>query len=66
MLFKHIITGTGGFEVIYAKELIEAELLLKKLKRLEFLKRQVMELKQQTIAELKSYQKPPPIVKHVR
>ena len=52
--------------MIYAKELIEAELLLKKLKRLEFLKRQVMELKQQTIAELKSYQKPPPIVKHVR
>ncbi|KAL5261344.1 hypothetical protein ACHWQZ_G007143 [Mnemiopsis leidyi] len=56
---------SGGFEVILAKEVNDAEILLKRLKRLEFLKRQVMELKQQTIAELKSYSQPPPVVKFV-
>ncbi|XP_063681692.1 calponin homology domain-containing protein DDB_G0272472-like isoform X4 [Bolinopsis microptera] len=55
----------SGFDTILAKELIDAEYLLKRLKRLEFLKRQIMELKQQTIAEIKSYSQPPPVVKFV-
>ena len=56
---------SGGFDTILAKELIDAEFLLKRLKRLEFLKRQIMVLKQQTIAEIKSYSQPPPVVKFV-
>ena len=48
-----------------ATEVHEAEELLKKLRRLEFLRRKVMELKQQTIAEIKSYSKPPAVVKFV-
>ena len=62
---KNYLFHSGGFDIILAKEMNDAEILLKRLKRLEFLKRQVMELKQQTIAELKSYSQPPPVVKFV-
>ena len=63
--YYHTPPSPAGYDKILAKEVNEAQLLLVKLKRLEFLKRQVMELKQQTIAELKSYSKPPPVVKFV-
>ena len=49
----------------YAVELIEADKLLNKLRRLERLRREILELNQSTISEIRSYQRPPPAVHDV-
>lgn len=51
-----------GFEVELAKELLEANQLLSRLKRLERIRHEILELKQATVAEIRSYQNPPPVV----
>ena len=55
----------SGFEVQLAKELIEANKVLLQLRRLERIRAEILELKQSTVAEIRSYQKPPPIVHKV-
>ena len=55
----------NGFEVQLAKELIEANKILLQLRRLERIRAEILELKQSTVAEIRSYQKPPPIVHKV-
>ena len=49
----------------YALELIEADKLMNKLRRLERLRREILELNQSTISEIRSYQKPPEAVHQV-
>lgn len=51
-----------GFEVELAKELLEANQLLSRLRRLERIRHEILELKQATVAEIRSYQNPPPVV----
>ncbi|KAL5015776.1 hypothetical protein ScPMuIL_005365 [Solemya velum] len=51
-----------GMEVTLADELIQANHLLNRLHRLERIKHEILELKQSTVAEIRSYQKPPPVV----
>ncbi len=55
----------NGFEVPLAKELIEANKVMLQLRRLERIRAEILELKQSTVAEIRSYQKPPPIVHQV-
>lgn len=54
-----------GLEVPLAKELGEATKLLTRLKRLERIRHEILELKQATVAEIRSYQNPPPVVHKV-
>lgn len=54
-----------GLEVPLAKELGEASKLLTRLKRLERIRHEILELKQATVAEIRSYQKPPAVVHKV-
>ena len=49
----------------YAIELIDADRLINKLKRLERLRKEILELNQSTISEIRSYQKPPPAVHQI-
>lgn len=51
-----------GFEAELSKELLEANQLLSRLKRLERIRHEILELKQATVAEIRSYQNPPPVV----
>lgn len=51
-----------GLEVQLAKELGEANHLLTRLRRLERIRHEILELKQSTVAEIRSYQSPPIIV----
>ena len=51
-----------GFELQFAAELIEANKLLLQLRRLERIRAEILELKQSTVAEIRSYQKPPTVV----
>ncbi|XP_069127879.1 uncharacterized protein [Argopecten irradians] len=51
-----------GFEVQLAKELAEANQLLVRLRRLERIRHEILELKQSTVAEIRSYQTPPLLV----
>ncbi|OWF56342.1 Reticulocyte binding protein 2-like b [Mizuhopecten yessoensis] len=51
-----------GFEVQLAKELAEANELLVRLRRLERIRHEILELKQSTVAEIRSYQTPPLLV----
>ncbi|XP_062613815.1 trichohyalin-like isoform X2 [Saccostrea cucullata] len=51
-----------GLEVPLAKELGEANKLFTRLKRLERIRHEILELKQATVAEIRSYQNPPPMV----
>ncbi|XP_078319805.1 uncharacterized protein LOC111120246 isoform X3 [Crassostrea virginica] len=55
----------NGLEVPLAKELGEANKLLTRLKRLERIRHEILELKQATVAEIRSYQNPPQVVHRV-
>lgn len=55
----------NGLEVPLAKELGEASKLLTRLKRLERIRHEILELKQATVAEIRSYQNPPAVVHKV-
>nr|CAB3262711.1 uncharacterized protein LOC100182150 [Phallusia mammillata] len=48
-----------------ANEVAQADELLERLKRIERLRSEVLELKQSTIAEIRSYQKPMPVIHQV-
>ncbi|CAD5117739.1 DgyrCDS6485 [Dimorphilus gyrociliatus] len=52
----------SGFEMELAHELLEANRILLQLRRLERIRAEILELKQSTVAEIRSYQKPPEIV----
>ena len=52
----------NGFETALAKEMHAAQHLLNRLRRLERIRHEILELKQATVAEIRSYQSPPPIV----
>ena len=52
-------------EKTYAMELFEADKLINKLRRLERLRQEILELNQSTISEIRSYQKPPEAVHQV-
>ena len=49
----------------YAVELLDADKLMNKLRRLERLRKEILELNQSTISEIRSYQSPPPAVHQV-
>ncbi|XP_074641536.1 uncharacterized protein LOC141899249 isoform X2 [Tubulanus polymorphus] len=49
----------NGFEPALTNEMIEANKLLLQLRRLERIRAEILELKQTTVAEIRSYQKPP-------
>ena len=51
-----------GFEIELSKELLEANQLLGRLRRLERIRHEILELKQATVAEIRSYQSPPKVV----
>ena len=55
----------NGWEKDWGIELKEGEKLAQRLKRLEKLKAEIMELKQSVISEIRSYQNPPPAVHKV-
>lgn len=55
----------NGWEKDWGIELKEGEKLAKRLRRLEKLKAEIMELKQSVISEIRSYQNPPPAVHKV-
>ena len=55
----------NGWEKDWGIELKEGEKLANRLKRLEKLKAEIMELKQSVISEIRSYQNPPPAVHKV-
>lgn len=52
----------NGFEMELSHELLEANRILLQLRRLERIRAEILELKQSTVAEIRSYQKPPEIV----
>ncbi|GFR91409.1 trichohyalin-like [Elysia marginata] len=52
----------NGFEADLSKEMLAAQRLLNRLRRLERIRHEILELKQATVAEIRSYQSPPPIV----
>lgn len=52
----------NGFEPQLAREMIEANRILFQLRRLERIRAEILELKQSTVAEIRSYSKPPAIV----
>eukprot|EP00118_Oscarella_pearsei_P011354 m.75805 g.75805 ORF g.75805 m.75805 type:complete len:548 (+) comp35957_c0_seq1:63-1706(+) len=56
---------SAGLERMLAREMAEADQLLAKLKKLEQFRKAVLNLDQRTIAELKSYGKPPRAVHNV-
>ena len=55
----------AGLEQTYKVELTEAERLANRLRRLERIRQEILELKQSTISEIRSYQNPPPAVHQV-
>jgi len=55
----------SGFETELQPEMIEANNLLLRLRRLERIRAEILELKQSTVAEIRSYSNPPPIVHSV-
>ena len=55
----------NGWEKDWGIELKEGEKLANRLRRLEKLKAEIMELKQSVISEIRSYQNPPPAVHKV-
>lgn len=54
-----------GYENEHAVKLKAADKLAQKLKRLEKLKKEIMELNQRTISEIRSYKKPLPAIHDV-
>ena len=55
----------AGLEQYYTVELNEAARLANRLRRLERIRQEILELKQSTISEIRSYQNPPPAVHQV-
>jgi hypothetical protein len=55
----------AGLDKYYSVELNEAERLANRLRRLERIRQEILELKQSTISEIRSYQNPPPAVHQV-
>ena len=55
----------NGFEKEHVVQILEADKLLDKLRRLEKSKKDILELNQRTIAEIRSYQKPLPAIRDV-
>ena len=55
----------SGLEQYYSVELSEGERLANRLRRLERIRQEILELKQSTISEIRSYQNPPPAVHQV-
>lgn len=55
----------AGLEQYYSVELSEGERLASRLRRLERIRQEILELKQSTISEIRSYQNPPPAVHQV-
>nr|XP_006815083.1 PREDICTED: trichohyalin-like [Saccoglossus kowalevskii] len=55
----------NGFDVHLPQRMIDANKMLLKLKRLKRLRDEIMNLKQSTVAEIRSYQKPPRMVHQV-
>ena len=55
----------NGYEKDWIPELKEGEKLVSRLKRLEKLRAEILELKQSVISEIRSYQNPPPAVHKV-
>lgn len=55
----------NGWEQDWGIELKEGEKMANRLRRLEKLKAEIMELKQSVISEIRSYQNPPPAVHKV-
>ena len=55
----------AGLDQYYNVELSEAERLANRLRRLERIRQEILELKQSTISEIRSYQNPPPAVHQV-
>ena len=49
-------------EVQLAKELVEANQILARLRKIQRIRSEILELKQSTVAEIRSYQAPPPAV----
>lgn len=56
---------SSGFEQELQPEMIEAHNLMLRLRRLERIRAEILELKQSTVAEIRSYSKPPLIVHSV-
>lgn len=56
---------SSGFEQELQPEMIEANNLLLRLRRLERIRAEILELKQSTVAEIRSYSAPPAIVQSV-
>lgn len=54
-----------GYEEELQREMIEANNLLLRLRRLERIRAEILELKQSTVAEIRSYSSPPAIVHSV-
>lgn len=52
----------NGMEVQMAKELREANTILARLRKIQRIRSEILELKQSTVAEIRSYQNPPPVV----
>ena len=52
----------NGFEDQLHDEMREAQLIMLQLRRLERIRAEILELKQSTVAEIRSYSKPPPVV----
>lgn len=52
----------SGLQADLASEMTQAAELLFRLRRLERIRAEILELKQSTVAEIRSYQSPPPIV----
>ncbi|XP_052274069.1 trichohyalin-like [Dreissena polymorpha] len=52
----------NGLEVQLARELIEANTILTRLRKIQRIRSEILELKQSTVAEIRSYQNPPPVV----
>ncbi|XP_053393943.1 trichohyalin-like isoform X1 [Mercenaria mercenaria] len=52
----------NGLEVQLARELRDANEILARLRKIQRIRSEILELKQSTVAEIRSYQKPPPVV----
>ncbi|KAL4235864.1 hypothetical protein ACF0H5_004252 [Mactra antiquata] len=56
------IIKKNGLEVQLARELREATEILARLRKIQRIRSEILELKQSTVAEIRSYQNPPPVV----
>jgi hypothetical protein len=56
------IIKKNGLEIQLARELRDAYEILTRLRKIQRIRSEILELKQSTVAEIRSYQKPPPVV----